>query len=115
MDELGLPIVLAMAAMFIPVVSCILALLNDRIIRTRYIATYLIHYLTISLGILAVVVLTLAKVIDGSVCAALLGGIFGYVLGKQVSRAAVPRDDLLPILSQDTQTVEKVPLRSEKS
>jgi positive regulator of sigma E activity len=103
-EGVELSVLLSIGAMFIPVLACILALYCENIVRTRCIATYLIHYLTISMGILSVVVLALAKVIDGSVCAALLGGIFGYVLGKQVSRSAIARDDLQPVVFQEVQS-----------
>jgi len=108
LQELTTPVMVALLAMVIPVITCILALFNEKIVHTRYIATYLIYYLTISLGILAVVVLALARVIDGSVCAALLGGIFGYVLGKQVTRTTVTREDLLPGLTQNVQHVKEI-------
>jgi hypothetical protein len=47
-----------------------------------YITWWLLHYIIATLGIVAVVALAVDGVLDKSVVSALLGGLFGYVLGS---------------------------------
>lgn len=46
-----------------------------------FITWYLLHYTVATLGILGVVILGLVGVLNATAIAALLGGLFGYVLG----------------------------------
>jgi hypothetical protein len=47
-----------------------------------YITWYLLHSAIATLGVIGVVILAVAGVIDSTTVAALLGGLFGYVLGS---------------------------------
>lgn len=53
-----------------------------------YITWFLIHYVIAALAIIAIVILGLDKVIDTSTVAALLGSLFGYVLGSSSKGSA---------------------------
>ncbi len=51
-----------------------------------YITWYLLHYTIATLGVIAVLILALVGVINATAVAALLGGLFGYVLGSSSHR-----------------------------
>jgi len=53
-----------------------------------YITWFLVHYGIAALAVIAIVILGLDNVIDKSTVAALLGSLFGYVLGSSSNRSS---------------------------
>ncbi len=74
-------IVLALAVLLIPLVLARKAASIEAFFGIPFITWYLLHYTIATLGILGVVILGLVGVLNATAIAALLGGLFGYVLG----------------------------------
>lgn len=72
-----------------------------RFFEIPFITWFLIHYGLAALAVIAIVILALDGVIDKSTVAALLGSLFGYVLGSS-SKGVPPHNS-----SQDRPSVTK--------
>lgn|GEM_PF-5687685 len=61
-----------------------------------FITWFLVHYGISALAVIAIVILGLDNVIDKATVAALLGSLFGYVLGSASRGSATPTQPLKP-------------------
>lgn len=78
MDVVGT--VQVLVAVTIPLV--VLAIIVNRTVVRKGIGVRSIQFVGLVIGISAIVLLALQRVIDGSVVGTLLGGTFGYLLSK---------------------------------
>jgi hypothetical protein len=74
-------ILLTLVILVIPIVLARKAGSIEAFFGIPYITWYLLHYTIATVGILAVAILGLVGALNATAIAALLGGLFGYVLG----------------------------------
>ncbi len=76
-----------------------------------YITWWLLHYIVAVLGIIAVVILAVDNILNAAVVSALLGGLFGFVLGASArgTPAAVPAQPGQPAASPPLQVTSISP------
>jgi Putative Ig domain len=79
---------LAVAIAFVILTPVVLRLIDKDFFKTQFITWWLLHYTIAAVGVIAVVLLGVTGTINAEVISALLGSLFGYVLGSAASRAS---------------------------